>query len=335
MFRQRPRKLVRALVFLAVVIAVPLTVYALTPVPGALLGRLVIDSWSNVKQPADYDSIVPTVTVVRNVAVPVADAPEAKLDVYVPRSVTSPRPMILWIHGGAFIGGTKEDAGVFATMLAHGGYTVATLGYTRPPDARYPTPVRQADAALGYLREHAAEYHGDPTRLFVGGNSAGAQLASQTAAVETNPALATAMRLAPAVPPGSLRGALLYCGAYDLVTLKQIRAPYFHVALWTYTGYRDWLGFPAIDQLSTVHQITADYPPAFVTGGDADALTPQSHELAAALRQHGVPVTTEFWEGSGAKLGHDYQFDFTLPQARQTFQDTLRFLATRSQEAAR
>jgi acetyl esterase/lipase len=85
---------------------------------------------------------------------------------------------------------------------------------------------------------------------------------------------------------------------------------------------------PGIGQLSTTRHITARYPPAFLSVGDADPFRSQAAELAAMLRHHQVPVTTLFWAGTGNHLGHEYQFNFGLPQARTAFRQILGFLAT-------
>ena len=61
--------------------------------------------------------------------------------------------------------------------------------------------------------------------------------------------------------------------------------------------------------------------------GDADPFRSQAAELAAVLMRHGVPLTGLFWNGTGDHLGHEYQFNFALPQARTAFRRTLRFLA--------
>lgn len=328
-------KLARPFLYILLVVGLPLALYEATPVPAALLARTLIDAYNNVEAPANYSAIASNVSVSRDISIPTKDAPTASVDIYTPKQGSAPRPIILWIHGGAFVGGTKAQTKIYATMLANAGYTVASLEYTRPPDAQYPVPVRQANAALGFLRDNARHYGGDPDRFFVAGNSAGAQLASQMAALETNPQLARAMHISPALPHGSLRGAVLYCGVYDMAALQEVRAAFFHAAIWSYTGYRNWMDFPAIGQLSAVRQVTPDYPAVFLTGGDADSLTPQSHELADVLRRQHVPVVTQFWEGTGAHLGHDYQFELRKPQAQQTFQNTIKFLSTQSSEAAR
>jgi acetyl esterase/lipase len=103
--------------------------------------------------------------------------------------------------------------------------------------------------------------------------------------------------------------------------------PALRTYLWAYTGQRDWPAYPGLGQLSTVSQVTASYPPTFLSVGDADPFQSQGEELAAALKRQAVPLTTLFWTGTGDHLGHEYQFNFTLPQARAAFTRTLAFLA--------
>lgn len=136
------------------------------------------------------------------------------------------------------------------------------------------------------------------------------------------------MRLTAAVPAGALRGVVLFCGIYDMRTVGNSDFPALRTFLWSYTGSRDWTSYPEIDQLSTARHITAQYPPTFVSVGDADPFHAQSKELVTALKRASVSVTTLFWDGSGAGLGHEYQFKFQHPQARTAFQRTLTFLAT-------
>lgn len=96
----------------------------------------------------------------------------------------------MWVHGGGFISSSPATVGDYAILLAHAGYTVASLDYSLAPGSRYPVPVRQGNAALRYLRANAGRFGGDPARIVLGGDSAGAQIASQLAAVQTDPALA-------------------------------------------------------------------------------------------------------------------------------------------------
>ncbi len=182
------------------------------------------------------------------VAVPVPGAPPAYLDIYTPDGTGGePRPVILWVHGGGFIAGSAATVADYTILLAHAGYTVASLDYSLAPGSRYPVPVRQGNAALRYLRANASRFGGDPARIVLGGDSAGAQIASQLAAVQTDAALAGSMGLSAAVPPGTLRGVVLFCGIYDMSTVGGSGFPALRTYLWAYTGTRSWTSYPEIE----------------------------------------------------------------------------------------
>jgi acetyl esterase/lipase len=308
-------------------VAVAVILYQASVQPGAALVKAVFQRGQLVTPPVGFGQIARTVTEQR-VPVPTPGAPTAYLDIYTPDAAGGqPRPVILWVHGGGFISSSPATVADYTILLAHAGYTVASLDYSLAPGARYPIPVRQGNAALRYLRAHAGRFGGDPARIVLGGDSAGAQIASQLAAVQTDPGLARSAGLTAALPPGALRGVVLFCGLYDLHTVGTTGFPALRTYLWAYTGVRDWTSYPAIGQLSTTLHVTSRYPPTFLSVGDADPFRSQAAELASVLRRHAVPLTTLFWNGTGDHLNHEYQFDFDLPQARTAFQRTLAFLA--------
>jgi acetyl esterase/lipase len=316
--------------------------YSTSVQPGAALVRSVFEKGALVTPPAGFAQIARTVAE-RRVSIPTPGAPPAYLDIYTPVTTGGePRPVILWIHGGGFISSSPATVADYAILLAHAGYTVASLGYSLAPGARYPVPIRQGNAALRFLHANASRFGGDPARIVLGGDSAGAQIASELAAVETgavetgavetgtgraDASLARSAGLTVAVPPGDLRGVVLFCGLYDMRTVGTTGFPALRTYLWAYTGVRDWTSYPAIDQLSTTRHVTSRYPATFLSVGDADPFRSQAAELASALRRHAVPLTTLFWNGTGDHLNHEYQFDFDLPQARTAFRQTLAFLA--------
>jgi acetyl esterase/lipase len=295
--------------------------------PGAAIVAAVFDGGQLVKPPAGFGQLARAVTE-RRVPVPVSGAPTAYLDIYTPDGGDGqPRPVVLWIHGGGFISSSAATVADYTILLAHAGYTVASLDYSLAPGTRYPAPVRQGNAALRFLRANAGRFGGDPARIVLGGDSAGAQIASELAAVQTDPGLARSAGITAAAPSGALRGVVLFCGLYDLRTVGSTGFPALRTYLWAYTGARDWTSYPAIDQLSTVLHVTPGYPATFLSVGDADPFAAQAAELARALKQQAVPLTTLFWTGTGDHLNHEYQFNFDLPQARTAFARTLAFLA--------
>jgi acetyl esterase/lipase len=303
-----------------------LILYQTSVQPAAAIIKALSARDRTVTPPPGFGQIARTVTEQR-VSVPTAGAPTAYLDFYLPDDTGGqPRPVILWVHGGGFVSNSAASVADYVILLAHAGYTVASLDYSLAPGAQYPVQLRQGNAALRFLRANAGRFGGDPARIVLGGDSAGAQIASELAAVQTDPALARATGITAAVPSG-LRGVVLFCGLYDMHTVGSSGFPALRTYLWSYTDVRDWTSYPQIDQLSTVLNVTPAYPPIFLSVGDIDPLASQAAELAAVLRRQGVPLTTLFWTGTGAGLRHEYQFKFNLPQARTALARTLAFLA--------
>lgn len=252
------------------------------------------------------------------------------LDIYYPETIDKALPVILWIHGGGYIGGSKDKRKHYGMALADAGYVVANIDYALAPKQLYPGPIIQANAALEYLLMHAAQYGGDMSRIFIGGDSAGAQISSQLVAAATNPALASAVGITPAIRPETLRGTILFCGLYNMETVRDTAYPRIDLFLNTYTGTERFEAFGRINELSMVDHITEAYPPAFISAGDADRLASQSVELAETLEAKGTAVDAVFFEGSGKGLGHQYQFTLHTEDAQATFEKTLSFLADQS-----
>ncbi|CAN5129797.1 hypothetical protein BH09ACT8_BH09ACT8_07180 [soil metagenome] len=148
--------------------------------------------------------------------------------------------------------------------------------------------------------------------------------------MQTNLALARRVCLHPALCNEQIRGIVLYCGLYDMHTVRSSGFPALRTCLWAYTARRNWLRPQFIDELSTAQHLTPDFPPAFITVGDKDPFEEQSKEFAEALAARGILADTLFWTGSGAGLGHEYQFDYRQPQAQEALGRTLRFLESQT-----
>jgi acetyl esterase/lipase len=326
--RTAPRRIARVLVAAIVGALVAVVWYQVSVQPGAAVLKAVFEAKPEVTPPAGFSSIRSSVKVGPALTIASPGAPAAKLVMYSPTQREGPLPVVLWIHGGGFISSSPETVADFAVMLAASGYTVASLDYSLAPQAQHPTPVRQANGALAFLKAHAADYGGDPTRLAVGGDSAGAQIASELAAVQTNPLVARADRITPAAKDG-LRAVVLYCGLYDLTTVGSTGFPGLRTYLWAYTGHRDWLSAPNVGAISTTKNVTNNYPPTFLTVGDKDPFDGQGHKLVEALQAKNVVTKTLFWDGTGKGLNHEYQFNYSTSAARKSFAETVTFLGER------
>ncbi|MCX2452114.1 alpha/beta hydrolase [Pedobacter sp. PLR] len=255
----------------------------------------------------------------------------AKLDVYYPSSVTGTAqllPVIVWIHGGGWVAGSKDQMANYCKILAAQGYTVVAIDYTLAPEGIYPLPLRQTQRSLQYLLENAKRFHIDTNRFILAGDSGGAHIAAQSANIIYNSDYATLTGIQPAIPPGKLSGLILYCGPYDtsLVDLSGNFSGFLKTILWAYSGKKD-LDSEVFKTASVINYITKEYPPTFVSVGNADPLAQQSLALARKLTAVGVPVDSLFFSATyQPPLPHEYQFNLDTEAGEMALHSSLEFL---------
>lgn len=252
--------------------------------------------------------------------------PGVFLDVYYPAQGSGALPTIVWFHGGAFFAGDKSHVANYLRILAGRGYTTVAVGYSLGPASHYPMPLREGNAALAYLARHAERLRVDPRRFFLAGDSAGAQLAAQLANIVSSPAYAAEVGIAPSITRAQVRGVILHCGVYDL----DLGPPghFMRTAAWSYSGRKD----AKLAEISVARYVSADFPPAFISVGNGDALEPHSRALARALDNLRVEVDALFFgDDHEPELPHEYQFNLDTEAGRLALERTLRFLRIRGQ----
>lgn len=106
-------------------------------------------------------------------------SPSQKLDIYLPERGKGPFPVIVSIHGGAFMECDKGDMQVMPMLEGlKRGYAVAAMNYRMSGEAQFPALVHDGKAAVRWIRANARRYHLDPERIAAWGGSAGAWLAN-------------------------------------------------------------------------------------------------------------------------------------------------------------
>ncbi|OHE87923.1 MAG: hypothetical protein A2579_14050 [Lysobacterales bacterium RIFOXYD1_FULL_69_11] len=301
---------------------------ALTPWPRALVYRHAFNAGGAQAADAMRRHVPPGVASRLDLAYRPGD-PDARLDVFRPASADGPLPVVVWIHGGAFISGRKEDVAPYLQILASHGYAAVGIEYSIAPGAHYPEPIRQANDALAWLRANAGPLGLDMRRVALAGDSAGGHAAAQLAQLSVSPEYARVLGITPALDPGHLRAAVLACGVYDL-TLPDYDGEYgrfLRTVLWAYFGRQDFLEHPHTDFASVAQHVDGRFPPSFVTAGNGDPLLPQSVAMAGRLQTAGVATDTLFFPADHSPaLPHEYQFNLDTREGQQALSRLLAFL---------
>lgn len=279
---------------------------------------------------ADYEKAV---DVRRDVVYP-SKFKANEMDIYWPKNRAEKLPTILWVHGGGFVAGDKSGTADWCTLMAAKGYTVVSMNYEVAPEARYPAPVLQMAEVYEYLTAVEDEYPTlDLKRLIIGGDSAGAQIASQFLAIQSNPVLSRLTGIRQSVPLNEIKAALLFCGPYNVRKLADVKDRMSRFIMnhfgWAYIGERNWLESDHAQHASTVHYVTGDFPPAFITDGNTGSFEKHGRELEEKLRAAGIPVTSLFFPLNDGIVHHEYQFKMNTPEATACLELTLSFLEGR------
>src|SRR5262245_44041194 len=114
---------------------------------------------------------------------------ELKLDLAMPKNGDGPFAAIVCIHGGAWMGGKRQDLGKTIEVLAGRGYVALTVSYRLAPAAKFPAQIEDCKAAVRWLRANAKKYKINPERIGAAGYSAGGHLACLLGTTDKNDGL--------------------------------------------------------------------------------------------------------------------------------------------------
>lgn len=209
-------------------------------------------------------------------------APGLLLDLTLPVGSDSSVPLVMWLHGGAWRIGDRTLIADDDDMLPRAGIATASIDYRLSGEASFPAPLDDARTALRWLRDHAAEFGIDPSRVGVWGSSAGAHLASL---------------LALTAPTSESIAAVVHgYGPADLLAPDQDN-PATEALLGGSLDQRQDLAREA----SPAHRVGESAPPFLLLHGASDPLVPatQSEALYNALASRGHEATLYLIDGFG------------------------------------
>ena len=199
-----------------------------------------------------------------------------KLDIVVRRAdPPTNAPVLVYIHGGAWVIGDKREQGVpMLHELVQRGWVCVAINYRLSPKATWPDHIVDCKRALAWVRANIHEYGGDPSFLAVSGGSAGGHLS----------ALAALTPDAPEWQPGfedadtSVSACVPFYGVHDMTGSPEAEGAHGHGLVELLEKRVMKLPYventPTYDQASPDQRITADAPPFFVVQGSNDTLVP-------------------------------------------------------------
>jgi acetyl esterase/lipase len=249
------------------------------------------------------------VKALRNLEYATASGRPLLLDLYLPENAPGKLPVVVWIHGGAWIGGSKD--GCPAVPMTARGYAVASISYRFSNVAPFPAQIHDCKAAIRWLRANAKQHNLDPDHIGVWGASAGGHLVAM---------LGTSGGVKELEgdegnldQPSRVQAVCDWFGPTDLL---QMAATTADRKAFPPSGSPDspeskLVGGPLLEnkdkaaKASPLTYVNKDCPPFLIMHGDKDALVPlsQSELLCEALKKAGADATLHVVKGAGHGFG--------------------------------
>ena len=245
------------------------------------------------------------------------------LDFYEPTKPRAEKPLIIWVHGGAWRSGSKSNVPI--AKLRELGFAIASVDYRLSPVAKFPAQIHDIKMAIRYLRANAKRFGVDADCFILAGNSAGGHLAVLAGVTNGVEELSGTVE-SPETVSSKVQAIVSFYGAGNLQTILSQSTPFgLEVRV---PALRLFLGGlpeqePVLAKLaSPTEHIDLLDPPLWLIHGDQDPQMPinQSHELVGAYKKAGVPVQLEVVHG-GKHGGSGF---FTDEQLQRISEELLR-----------
>jgi acetyl esterase/lipase len=235
-------------------------------------------------------------------------------------------PAIVYFHGGGFVAGDKQQTQQYCMKLANDGYCVFNVNYRLAPQFTNESQVEDVISALKWVSDNCALYGGDKDRIVIAGDSAGAYLSGMAACICTNKKLAEKLDIEVPVNRDRIKGVVLFCGLYDLVTTSALKFPGIKSNLEMFLGVNSIEEYNKLDDYSVTNNVTSAFPPTFISAGEADFLYPETASLIRVLKEKDVACKSLLFGSSVPDTYHDYQLNLDSPPAKKALRQTIDFL---------
>ena len=259
------------------------------------------------RQRPSSSKLPPEVRVERDIAYVKNGHERHRLDLYVPRKAQEARPVVVWIHGGAWRQGSKNNCP--AVPLVNRGFVVASINYRLSSHAVFPAQINDCKAAIRWLRANAKLYGIDADRIGAWGSSAGGHLVALLGTsgdvqdLEGDPG-----DYSNADRSSRVQAVCDWFGPTDLLLMNKQAGELGRMDHDAADSPESMLlGSPLQEsadkakRAGPITYVTSDDPPFLIVHGDQDSLVPwqQSQMLADSLREVNCNVTLKIVPGAG------------------------------------
>jgi acetyl esterase/lipase len=259
--------------------------------------------WARDRPATGEPTLAPGLSIERDVTFRTDAGRSTRLDVYRPSSAaaltsTIRRPAILALHGGSWVGGSKDDYGPQVARLVHHGFVVFVVDYTlsRPGRPGWPAALDDARAAVRWIRAHAQEYRVDPDRVVALGASAGGHLAMLLGTDPPHPE--------PKNVSSRVNAVVSFYGPADLPALVTARGLPRDPVAWLLGGPPSRT-IELMRSASPIDHVGPESAPTLLFHGLDDRWVPpeQSVSMANRLREVGIPCRLVLLPGARHGFG--------------------------------
>ncbi|MBK9266123.1 MAG: alpha/beta hydrolase [Polyangiaceae bacterium] len=212
---------------------------------------------------------------IKNIVFSKAGGVDLRLDVCRPKGLAQNelRPTVLFVHGGGWTIGSKDDQGKpLANRLAAHGWVVVSANYRLSPRFTFPDHIIDVKSAIRWIREHGEEYGANPDFVVITGGSAGGHLAALAALTPNDPTFQPGFEHVDT----SVQGCVPFYGVYDFTDRKAIFKNTLLIPILEKAVVKKRLSEArsVFEHASPMSHVRADAPPFFVIHGEKDSLVP-------------------------------------------------------------
>lgn len=241
------------------------------------------------------------------------------MDMYCPNTVKIPTPVIINIHGGGLIMGSKEFNRHFCINLSKMGFIVFSVEYRLCPEATVFQQLEDIYAAMNYIDGIMPQLKAELGHCYMVGDSAGAMLAMYASAIQRNPRLAKAAGIRPSyleIMSLALISGMFYTTRMDKIGLVLPKAFYGD-------QYKKHPFYPYLNPDNIA--VSMYLPPCMLITSKADHLRNYTYDLAASIRHNRAPCILRDY-GRDPNLYHAFSvFDPELPESWKVIEDIASF----------